>query len=108
MQYKFDVSCIEFTTDEYQYLYSLSRLAPFTPTHNTWEMFNNTHGHMRANGLWYADPAHGNVNVATIFLYTNFFMIQLAHVAVDNSNTKFMHDLMEILFNGEPCDINTL
>lgn len=97
MRYKFDVDCIEFTYDEYQYLYSLSRLITLTPTKNTFEMFNTPHGRASANSLWYVDASYGTYNVSTAFLCENFILIKLAHAAMDNYNAKFMHDLMEML-----------
>lgn len=102
MKYKFNVDCIEFTYDEYQYLYSLSCLAPFTPTQKMFQVFNNSHGHMSTNCLHnLIDELYGNFNVSTAFLHENFRMIKLAHAAMDNSNIKFMHDLMEMLFPGK-------
>ena len=97
MIYRFDTNCVEFTHDEYQYLHSLSCLAPFTPAHNTWQMFKHSRGHMVTNSLHKLTDEYGNLSVSADFLYDNFFMIKLAHAAVDNSNIKFMHDLMEII-----------
>ena len=97
MKYRFDTNCVEFTHDEYQYLCSLSCLVPLTPAYLSWKIFDNSRGHMFCNSLNKLTDKCGNLSVSVEFLHDNLFMIKLAHVAVDNPNVEFMHDLMEIL-----------
>lgn len=101
MRYEPETNCVNFTHDEYNYLFSLSQIVKFTPTKEAFQIFNNSRGYMHSTCLWnLADPAYaqGGLRVANTFLYENFRMIKLAHAAMDNANIKFMHDLLEALF----------